>query len=208
MWLLFTLKVLSATYLTFIILNFVFFTGYSSYGKVIEAFRMLNFMISRDILPNSFTLTALMKTCVIKGDWERARELLYIGIYLYVCIYIYIYCLSYTHVNMYIYIRLVLLRGIGRGRGSCCTWVFIYMCVYISIYNAWVIRMWICIYIYKTCVIKGDWEKARELLYIGIYLYVCIYLYICIYNAWVIRMCICIYIRLVLLRGSGRGRGI
>eukprot|EP00596_Hydrurales_sp_CCMP1899_P005033 CAMPEP_0119043810 /NCGR_PEP_ID=MMETSP1177-20130426/26129_1 /TAXON_ID=2985 /ORGANISM="Ochromonas sp, Strain CCMP1899" /LENGTH=760 /DNA_ID=CAMNT_0007012765 /DNA_START=1106 /DNA_END=3388 /DNA_ORIENTATION=- len=54
-------------------------TGYSSYGKVIEAFRMLNFMISRQILPNSYTLTALMKTCVTKGDWERARELLYIG---------------------------------------------------------------------------------------------------------------------------------
>ena len=40
---------------------------------------MLNLMISKEILPNSFTLTALMKTCVTKGDWESARELLCIG---------------------------------------------------------------------------------------------------------------------------------
>ena len=40
---------------------------------------MLNLMISKEVLPNSFTLTALMKTCVTKGDWESARELLCIG---------------------------------------------------------------------------------------------------------------------------------
>jgi pentatricopeptide repeat protein len=54
-------------------------TGYSVQGNVAEAFRILNFMISKEILPNSYTLTALMKTCVTKGDWERARELLTIG---------------------------------------------------------------------------------------------------------------------------------
>ena len=53
--------------------------GYSVQGNVAEAFRILNFMISKEILPNSYTLTALMKTCVTKGDWERARELLTIG---------------------------------------------------------------------------------------------------------------------------------
>jgi hypothetical protein len=46
---------------------------------VVGAFRLLNLMIKQNILPNSYTLTALMKTCVTKGDWERARELLYIG---------------------------------------------------------------------------------------------------------------------------------
>ena len=55
------------------------FSGYSTEGNVTEAFRMLNLMISKEILPNSYTLTALMKTCIKSGDWERARELLCIG---------------------------------------------------------------------------------------------------------------------------------
>ena len=59
--------------------HFIHFLGYSTEGNVGEAFRMLNLMISKEILPNSFTLTALMKTCVTKGDWESARELLCIG---------------------------------------------------------------------------------------------------------------------------------
>lgn len=44
-----------------------------------EAFRILNFMMAQSIQPNSYTLTALMKTCVKKEDWSRARELLIIG---------------------------------------------------------------------------------------------------------------------------------
>ena len=35
--------------------------------------------MSQSIQPNSYTLTALMKTCVKKEDWSRARELLIIG---------------------------------------------------------------------------------------------------------------------------------
>jgi hypothetical protein len=45
----------------------------------VEAFRILNFMMAQSIQPNSYTLTALMKTCVKKEDWSRARELLIIG---------------------------------------------------------------------------------------------------------------------------------
>lgn len=56
-------------------------------GNVAEAFRILNFMISKEILPNSYTLTALMKTCVTKGDWERARELLTIGAHAKLCVF-------------------------------------------------------------------------------------------------------------------------
>ena len=57
----------------------LYYKGYSAGGYVVEAFRILNFMMAQSIQPNSYTLTALMKTCVKKEDWSRARELLIIG---------------------------------------------------------------------------------------------------------------------------------
>ena len=51
----------------------------ASLGNVEEAFRILDRMYERKINPNIFTLTSLMKTCVMREDWGRARELLAMG---------------------------------------------------------------------------------------------------------------------------------
>ena len=54
-------------------------SGHASLGNVEEAFRVLDRMYERNINPNIFTLTSLMKTCVMREDWGRARELLAMG---------------------------------------------------------------------------------------------------------------------------------
>ena len=54
-------------------------SGHASLGNVEEAFRILDRMYERNIHPNIFTLTSLMKTCVMREDWGRARELLAMG---------------------------------------------------------------------------------------------------------------------------------
>ena len=66
-------------------------------------------MMSQSIQPNSYTLTALMKTCVKKEDWSRARELLIIGAstfgftHMHAHAYRYVYVYGYAYVYVYIY---------------------------------------------------------------------------------------------------------
>lgn len=54
-------------------------SGHATLGNVEEAFRVLEQMRQRRVSPNIFTLTSLMKTCVRREDWQRARELLAMG---------------------------------------------------------------------------------------------------------------------------------